>query len=390
MLSKITTIALFLSILDLCLYSQYQPGIRILDYEDSAGEKGKTTFIYNHKKVPYKAIWELKDASRWSVNYHEFSESGKLIRKYREFSDSVIIKQEYVYDHNDVLIKETFSRSDGIKGEAKYTYEDNALKYTKCKNFNGWFSGRLVYKTEAGGKLSSAIISNDSSVIGNISYIYDEKGRLSQEIWYFNQGFTQYFTYTYLDNEGTRYRSSNVFVDISSSTPVMNEEYDYNGETGGPSFYEYQEGSKLVLKTFVRSDGLKTETSFQYQPDGLLKSSKRKYANGSTGEFTYVYNKEGLLSERAFLRSDSFTSNEKYTYDEHNRLISGIYKNFDGWLSGTLIFRHDLYDRIRNASFIGDGCPDANLLFNYDNRGNLSMIHWEFNNGTTQTYTFTY
>jgi hypothetical protein len=213
---------------------------------------------------------------------------------------------------------------------------------------------------------------------------------LDKEEWVFNSGFSQTFRYTYLECDCIPYRSSNVFIRPSCTRVIKKELYDFNGEGGGPSYYEYDKNNRLLKKTFVRSDGLKTITDYFYLDEGLLEKSVRHYNDGRTGTFTYTYDCYGQLTERQFVKSDGSTGHELYSYDEYGRIISGHYQNFDGWLTGWMEFSHDMYDRISSAVFNCKNGLEARISFTYDEKGELVKVHWLFSNGTTQTYAFDY
>lgn len=370
--------------------AQYADGLLKLSYNDSSGEVGFTTYIYNGLKLPCKAIWELANGTRWSVNYHEFDSNGNMVRKYREFSDSLTTLQTFSYNGQNQLIHETFSRSDGIEGSADYIYEKGICIYADCKGYNGWFTGRINYRYDHSGIKESAGLERDSLIIGTIDYSKDISGRIISEVWTFTSGFRQTYIYQYQDNNCTQYRSSNIFIRPSCSWRITEENYDYSGQGGGPSYYKYGDSGSLDHKTFVRSDGMKTETDFFYAPGGLLERSVRHYSDGKRGTFTYIYNKNNQLTERDFERSDGFKGRERYSYDSAGRLIDGEYLNFDGWLTGKLKFTHDRYDRIISAVYEGEDGLTAEIEFEYDRDSNLIKINWRFSNGATQTYWFKY
>lgn len=372
------------------LQAQYEPDLLTLGYINSSGEKGLTTFIYNGRDLPYKAIWELADGSRWSVNYHVFDQNGNLIEKRREFSDSLTTHQVFTYNHKGQLVHETFSRSDGTEGEVDYTYMDRLCMTASCRGLNGWFFGEIRYYYDQEGHKDSALLFTGGKQAGRVNYNYDTEERLRMEQWDFNSGFSQTLSYSYLERDCISYRSSNVFIMPSCNRMVKKELYDYNGQGGGPSYYEYDLENRLLHKIFVRSDGLKTVTDYTYLDNGLLKESVRQYNDGQTGTFTYTYNEFGQLTERNFLKSDGATGQEKYSYDKYGKLVSGSYLNFDAWLSGELIFKHNIYDRITEAEFKSINGLNANISFTYGEGAELQKIHWLFENGTTQTYLFFY
>jgi len=196
--------------------------------------------------------------------------------------------------------------------------------------------------------------------------------------------------YEYLDTDCIQYRSSNVFLIPGCTHFPVREEYDYNGEGGGPSYYSYEKNNKLVKKTFVRSDGLRTVTEYFYHDNGLLSESIRQYNDGKTGTFTYKYNHWGQLVQRDFRRSDGVSGSELYKYDKNGKLISGRYVNFDGWLTGDLIFHHDPYDRVSGALFKNGTGADADIFLEYDEKGSPVKVFWLFHDGRTQTYRFFY
>jgi hypothetical protein len=221
---------------------QYEKDILYLEYSNNAGEKGLTTFIYNERNLPHKAIWELEDGSRWSENLHDFDAHGNLVKKTRTFSDSVRVEQTFMYDTKNRLTAETFRRSDGVTGNVRYHYSersDQRLAYADCNGLNGWFHGRIEYVYGSGetNRPESALLyaPDLATPAGKISFLYDGQDRLKRETWNFNSGFSQAFEYTYRDTDCTRFRSSNVFLNLPCNVRVEREDYDYSGKGGGPS-----------------------------------------------------------------------------------------------------------------------------------------------------------
>lgn len=375
---------------------QYEKDILYLEYSNNADEKGLTTFICNERNLPYKAIWELEDGSRWSVNLHSFDVHGNLVKKTRTFSDDVRAEQTFTYDEKNRLTAETFWRSDGTTGNVQYHYRDlhdQRLAYADCNGLNGWFHGRIEYEygsVDAYRPGTAMLYAPDlSTPAGRINYLYDGQDRLKRETWNFNSGFSQTFEYTYRDSNCTRFRSSNVFLNLPCSVRVEKEDYDYSGKGGGPSSYEY-ENNRLVRKIFIRIDGLKTITTYDYAQDGLLRSSTRKYADGRTGSFSYTYNQFGQLLQRTLNCTDGSFSEETYNYDNNGKLITADYLNFDNWLTGRLCFSHDRYDRITSAHFENKNGNHAEVEFTYNDQKLPGKIHWLFMDGTSQTYIFEY
>lgn len=364
-----------------------------LHYENSSGEKGLTTFLYDEFGIMYKAKWRLLDGSRSSLNFHTFDENGNTIQKYREFSDGITSKLLYKYDENGKLISESFERSDGVTGTTNYIYnESGKLIRADCAGLNGWFHGILFYNYDDTDRKTGATIQQNGNRIGVISYDHDDHGSLIKEYWDFSGNWNQTFVYEYGEVEKSTsifYTSSNVFITNTGTNQLIEEKYDYNKQNGGPSYFEYDITGKLVKKVFERSDGLKTETTFEYASNGILKRSIRKYSNGLTATFTYRYNGNRKLINRFFERSDGIKGSETYEYDGKWNLTKAFYDNFDAWLTGVITFEHDQKEMLKKGHFKGKKF-DAELFFENDGFGNITKIHWEFSFRATQTYWFNY
>ena len=359
-----------------------------IHYENSGGEKGVTHLYYDPEGMNYMAIWHLEDSSRSSVNYHFYDTAGRMAMKSREFSDDLRSVQQFEYDGEGNLAWENFNRSDSVMGLVNYIYnEDGRLEHANCRGLNGWYHGRIEY-TWKGDRKTGADLVRDSIKIGSIEYEYDEK-RLVLEHWDFNGNWSQTFRYDYQEEAPQTFTSSNVFIRESPWFRVSSEYYENNGESGGPSHYSYDESGKLISKEFIRSDGLTTLTTYEFDSTGLLDLSHREYGDGRQTEFLYWYSVERKLLVRTFQWSDGASGSETYRYED-GRLVRGEYMNVEGWLNGTLDFEHDENGILRSAAFTGKDGSTASLDFSYDLNFNLIQINWEFSSGHTQTYFFRY
>jgi len=364
-----------------------------LHYENSSGEKGITIFEYDANGIAQTATWKLLDGTRYSNNYFTYDPSGNLILKYREFSDGLISFNRYEYDEKNNLVKETFERSDSITGVTFYHYnQQSLLERADCRGLNGWFYGILEHEYSQNRKVGATILSKGDT-IGNIIYRYNDYGNLEAETWQFQGGWNQHFRYEYEEFElkiPPSFTSSNVFITNTAEFNVVKEEYDFNGETGGPSYYEYGEDGRLVKKTFERSDTFKTVTAYTYDNNGLLTGSYREYSNGLTAEFNYVFDGNRRLINRTYIRSEGVSGSEKYFFNEKGWLVKGVYENFDSWLTGTIEFEHDKNGLISQGSFESKDGYTAEINFAHDAYGSIIWVHWDFSFGKTQTYTFEY
>ncbi len=359
-----------------------------LHYENSEGEKAITHFHYDMDEHNYMAVWYLADSSRSSLNYHTLDSSGRMLVKSREFSDGIRTIQHFEYDGNGNLLREDFNRSDGVTGEVDYVYgEDGKPLYADCRGLNGWFYGTIKY-IWADGKKTSAELLKDSVKTGRIDYKYEGE-RLIGEKWEFPGNWSQTFRYEYQEAAIQTYTSPNVFIRESPWFRVASEYYEFNGESGGPSHYTYDESGKMTHKKFVRSDGLTTMSTYEYNSAGLLDLSMREYGDGRTTDFLYWYSVDRKLLVKTFEWSDGTSGSETYRYKD-GKLIRGEYMNMDGWLNGILEFAYDEKNILNSAKFKGEDGFDATVDFTYDLDFNLLKINWQFSSGHAQAYDFKY
>ncbi|MDH4156291.1 MAG: hypothetical protein OEW00_03330 [candidate division Zixibacteria bacterium] len=364
-----------------------------LHYENAGGEKGLTTFDYDPGGRLYKAVWESFSERRSSLNHYEHDERGNLVGKYRDFSDGITSAETYEYDQKGNLIAEHFQRSDRVSGTTTYEYDQdgNVIK-ANCDRFTGWFSGEITYTYDNGRKMTGHITQNAQDV-GSIQYTYDADGNLVREWWDFPDSWSQTFVYEYEAYPGTppaRYTPPNVFVLNDDGFRVIAEGYDYSNVLGGPTQWDYDETGKLITRRFSRTDGMTTNVSYLYDARGRLTKGYRKYNSGLSAVLTYETNESGQITQRTVKLSNGIVGTDSYKYDEDTRLVSAEYDKFDTWLSGTLTFTHGDDGEYAAGSFKSTGGPDADLAFEYDERGHLVKIQWTFTNAETQTYTFQY
>jgi hypothetical protein len=364
-----------------------------LHYENSSGEKAVTHFYYDAEGRNYMAIWHLEDSSRSSVNHHTLDSAGRMIVKSREFSDGVRSVQHFLYGPEGNLISEDFSRSDGVNGHSEYHYgPDGRLEFADCRGLNGWFYGRIEYAWENGLR-TGAELYKDSVSIGNIAYEYQD-GRLTGEHWDLSGSWSQTFRYEYQETFPQTCVSSNVFVREDPWYRVRSEFYTFDGgkegpSAGGPTLYTYDESGRLISREYIRSDGLNTMSTYEYDTLGVLVQSHREYGGGNGMDFVYWYNVERKLLVKTFTSEDGTSGSETYRYKD-GRLVRGEYVNVDGWLNGTLEFNCEGDGTVSSAVYSGKDGEEGSVDFTYDLNFNLVKIHWAFGSGQTQTYWYEY
>ena len=358
-------------------------------YSNSSGEKGSTIFFYDAKGELNRGFWSLDNKTRSSKNFYQVDEKGNVIHTFRQFSDSLTSFETFQYNEEGNKIFERFTRSDSATGTASYHYEEGKLISAKFRKYKSWLSADIEYHYK-GDRKSGATLSKDDKKIGTLIYTYNENGNLVKEFWDFDGKWSQEFQFRYEKIDELKRFYSSPFLQMLYSRKIIEENYTYNNETGGPSYYQYDKNGLLKHKKFVRSDSLTTNTEYFYDNDNRLEASIRKYSDGKEATFKYQYDKQDNLISREFFKQDSLIGFEYYFYDADGKLTRAVYKKFDNWLSGYIVFDYDDFGLLKSGTFHDENGFDADISFEYNSDFLLDEILWTFSFGKFQKYQFKY
>jgi hypothetical protein len=360
------------------------------EYANANGEVASTCFKYDNAGKFIRAFWTLDDKSRSSVNYYEYDSKGRLISAYREFSDSLTSLELFDYDSLGNKISEHFCRSDGVTGYASYRYSGKGIEQAEFKNHKGWLNGTLKYTCNEQKKRESAVLMDGDKITGQISYEYDKNNNLVKEYWDFQGRWFQSFKFYYEKTDPCKNYYSSPFLTGRGNYRISREEYTYNDELGGPSLYYYDDENLLNKKVFLRSDSFITITKYTYDPERKLVVSERNGSDGKTARFSYTYDENNRLIQRIYTRDDTLAGLEAYLYNQDGDLIKAYIRNFDGWLTGTINFEHDVLGNLTKGQFKGENGFDACITFRYNDAGLPVEIYWKFTFGKFQCYRYEY
>ena len=367
-------------------------GFRIIkqEYANANGEIASTCFKYDNNGRLIRAFWTLDDKSRSSVNYYEYDAKGRLISAFRDFSDSLTSLELFDYDSLDRKISEHFYRSDGVTGSTSYRYAGKGIEQAEFKNHKGWLKGTLIYTCNEQKRRESAVLMDGDKIICQISFEYDENNNLAKEYWDFQGRWFQSFKFHYEKTNLVKNYYSSPFLTGRENHRISREEYTYNDELGGPSMYYYNDEGLLARKVFLRSDSFYTDTWYKYDPAQKLSVSERKGSDGNIARFNYTYDENDRLIQRTCTREDTLSGLEAYLYNQDGDLLKAYIRNFDGWLTGTIDFEHDVLGNLTTGQFKGEDGFDACVTFRYNDEGLLSEIYWKFTFGKFQCYRYEY
>ncbi len=362
-----------------------------LAYTNTLGEQASTEFFPDADGRIVSAYWQLADGSKRSTNTYQYNHRGHLISVFREFSDSVTSFEVFTYDEQGNRAGERFCRSDRVRGTAAYHYDASGRRVgATFQRHKGWLDGEAVFAYDRAGVLTGGVIMNDADTVAIITYTYDARGDLVDEVWRFTQGWSQTFHYEYVPAQCRIWSLPDPLITNSCRFRPLREEYTYNDTLGGPSQYTYGPEGNLVRKSFARSDGLSTVTTYEYDPSRRLVRSVCREADGTEHVSMFEYDTAGRMIQKTRMAGDVPVSTTAYYYDAQGRVLRQVLQNVDGWLTGLLTFDTDGRGRVQRGVFRGQGSIRATVTYEYDVYDRLRTVRWHFSSGTTQEYRYAY
>lgn len=208
------------------------------------------------KKVAKETVMKTTaDGMATTTSHYLYNTDGALVLKFTEGA------QEVVYTPN----------ADGLTAEEKtYKFDDN--QPNKLKGPSDWI--RYTY-TADGKKATEEKLNSNGTVNQAITYSYDAKGNLSQQLLTTSNGWAVPIQYTNLYGKTGTLDSTHV-VNVMQGRTMQKYAYTYAG-------------SQLVKEELLTPDGTVTSTTeYEYNADGLL-AQKVENASGATTITAYAY-----------------------------------------------------------------------------------------------------
>ena len=221
-----------------------------------------------------------------------------------------VISVEYIDSYTAILDKCGRTLSYNHMGwqfdysyEYKYDEDGNCLECKTTNEENGLLETTIYYDyDDSNNKVSENYEHSYHPYDYGVKYIYDKKGRLSNEI---------------------------------SSSDNYSEETEFNydkkgrviGEKTNKFWYE-ADGRLSSRKSWV--------TENEYDKNGNLIKSSIEYDEGFSYNYTYEYDKDGNLVYYKYILDDKGMESSfeyKYEYDEYGKQKEGFYKYEDEWYS---------------------------------------------------------
>ncbi len=243
---------------------------------------------YEDGLLVHTVSYGLNSTSETMMEYHDNGNVKKDI--YDSDSPTYHYHMEWAYTENEVL-EYYLSESSGDGWTSKYEllpiYKDNILVGLEGSSVSNYGYGDTIYKVTS-------------------DYVYDENGRLIQEIEYWD-GSRSDTVYTY-DDEGRR-------ISIASDSSSTSYTYSEGGRLIA-EVYEYEEFISLYHTRYMTKT-----TKYEYDEEGLLLKQTEKYESYLDGisydnVYSYEYDECGNVEKCIFETTENgFEESTTYIYE---------------------------------------------------------------------------
>ena len=218
---------------------------------DLIDKKGTDEIFYDNRNLPNRQVIMRPDAQ--AIYHYNYDENGNVIEQIAIINTDAgheVSTYKYTYDANNQRVKAEFEMNSGITGYHAFTYDEkgNIIKQT-YEDSQGNVYERAISYDENGNKIrSEEILNGGESEVINISYQFDDKGRVTRETWVYPGDFVEYADYTYDEN-------GNKLTAVLTIGDGEQCRYDYT----------YDENGNVLKEEFTGYDGVKEHVIIEYE-----------------------------------------------------------------------------------------------------------------------------
>jgi len=176
------------------------PAYRVIaeDYDYNAQGGGPSTYKYDKNGRLEKKIFERSDGLKTETKY-VFNEKGNLVASHRVYQDGRSADFSYDYDAALRLTAKIFRLSTGQAGFERYSYDRLGRLYKAVyENMDLWLNGVITFEYDDWGHLESGrFVSADGGEDASLIFETDTYGNVLSIHWALDNGRTQTYTYIY-------------------------------------------------------------------------------------------------------------------------------------------------------------------------------------------------
>jgi len=175
--------------------SNYRISKEYYTYNDEIG--GTSLYYYNEYGLLVKKVYTRSD-NFITNTFFNYNTKERLVISKRIYSDSSADIFTYNYDEENNLIKRNLFKADTLYGFEAYLYNsDGEFIKAYLRNFDGWLSGTINFKSNELGKITNGDFIGENGLNASIIFRYNQKNLISEIKWNFTSGKFQKYNFEY-------------------------------------------------------------------------------------------------------------------------------------------------------------------------------------------------
>jgi hypothetical protein len=171
---------------------------------------------------------------------------------------------------------------------------------------------------------------------------------------------------------------------------VIQINYQNSSGEKGKTYFKYDKKGHLDRGLWILDDSSRySENYYECDINGNVVSAFRDFSDSMTSYEYFDLNSSGDKISEIFIRSDSVTGSAKYQYIDR-KLKTAVFDNYKGWLSGTVSYEYNSLNQMIEGKLFRNDKEICRIAYSYDDNGNMTREHWNFNGKWSQTFDYIY
>ena len=167
--------------------------------------------------------------------------------------------------------------------------------------------------------------------------------------------------------------------------------YENSSGEKGVSTFEYDGNGRVIKSKWELLDGSRYSINYHLYDENNREIEKyREFSDSLITSLKYYYDTKGIKTSEKFFATDGREGTTTFEYNKKGQLISANCRQYYGWLDGQMSFISNEEGKLSSAMLQRPSPPNASIVYEYDELGNLINEIWDFESKWKQVFHWEY
>ncbi len=167
--------------------------------------------------------------------------------------------------------------------------------------------------------------------------------------------------------------------------------YENSSGEKGVSTFEYDGNGRVIKSKWELLDGSRYSINYHLYDENNREIEKyREFSDSLITSLKFFYDNNGVKTSEEFFATDGREGTTTFKYNEKGQLKSANCKQYYGWLDGQMNFISNEEGNLFSATLQRPSPPNANIVYEYDEMGDLINEIWDFEGKWKQVFHWEY